>query len=102
MIDEKRIEKITDSWFGYSIGSFFLATVGGLIGMLITGIPLGIYAGLAYGDKIAAMTGGAREIITGLTGLIPDWIITGQAYLTSIGIWLFALLWFRRKANKPI
>ncbi|WP_281672591.1 hypothetical protein [Pseudoramibacter alactolyticus] len=48
------------------------------------------------------MTGGAREIITGLTGLIPDWIITGQAYLTSIGIWLFALLWFRRKANKPI
>lgn len=47
MMDEKRIEKITDSWFGYSIGSFFLATVGGLIGMLITGIPLGIYAGLA-------------------------------------------------------
>lgn len=98
---KKALKSIADSWFGYLVGSVFLTGIGGLIGGLLTGAFVGIYAGLAYGDEIVGMTD-AQEIASTMMGLLPDWLATGQAYLASIGVWLVALLWFLRKANKPI
>ena len=106
----KKVWKIiTDNFVVYLLVTFVLIQVGALLGSLFTDIPIGIYTGHVLAEQGVDMyssTETSAELVEEysdvLTEAIPDWITTGALYFSFIGIWILALLWFLKKANRPI
>lgn len=78
----------------YLIVAFCLMFVGQILGMLMTEIPLGIWAGV----KAAQSGMGVMEVYNSL----PGSVLTGSMYIQFIGIWIFCLLIFLIPSLRPM
>ena len=100
---------ITDNWFVYLLVTFVLVEVGAFLGNLLTELPMGIYSGYVLteqGVDLYSDPNSATELVDEyadvLTNAIPEWVVTGAEYISFLGIWILALLWFLKKSNRPI
>lgn len=85
-----------DNFVVHLLVTYGLVLVGQILGSLLTGIPIGIYAGfrsVQLGIPLDPMH---------LETVIPDTVVTGQMYAVFIGIWIVALLWFLIPGNRPM
>lgn len=95
-MEQKKNFSLTDNFVVHLLVTYGIVLVGQLLGSLIIGVPLGIYAGFRSAQLGIPLDPFHLETV------LPDTVVTGQMYAVFIGIWIVALLWFLLPKNRPI
>lgn len=96
-VEKKKKIKWLDNALVYLVVTFLMVLVGQILGSIIVGIPVGIISGVQAAAKGLTQ----EDILNGALVLSPV-VETSMMYLSFIGIWIVALLWFLKKNNRPI